>query len=520
MINVLDTKSDFIANTNDDKVIFEVIFLGGLTLLCYLCAKITCMKQTESLIGREAERRELEQSVASNRSELVIIYGRRRIGKTYLIEQHFKHTFDFWYVGVRNIPTRTQLKRFGRQLTKYSGATYKLNDWFDAFDALEEYLETLPADGKKIVFIDEMPWMDSSRSNFVVALEGFWNGWAMSRGDIMLIATGSATSWMRDKLLGNTGGLHSRITRQLHLQPFTLSETERYLQSLGIVWDRYQVLQSYMVMGGVPFYYSLLEPELSLVQNIDRLCFKTDGKLRIEFDELYNALFQHADTYIEVVRALSQHKNGLTNNDISKKIKCNGSMLSKILKNLERCDFIERWSQYGNKKRDEVFRLTDFYTLFYYKFIEPDNRHEEYWWSKNFDSPGVLSWMGTSFETVCLRHHRQIKQALGLTAISTETSNWHVKPNEQEQTPGAQIDMIIERADRIIHLCEIKFSVGEYIISQEYEKKLRHRMSLFQYHTKNKKSLVHTFITTYGVANGKNKSIVHSEVTMDDLFNS
>jgi len=475
----------------------------------------------EKLIGRGAERREIDRCLKSDRSELVIVYGRRRIGKTFLIEQHFNQTFDFWYVGYRRIPTKEQLRRFGKALTKFSGGTkYKLSTWFEAFDALEEYLESLPKDRKKVIFIDEMPWMDRINSNFVAALEGFWNGWAMSRGDIMLIATGSATSWMRDKLIGNKGGLHARITSQLHILPFTLGETEKYLESEGISWDRYQILQSYMILGGVPFYYSILNPELSLAQNIDELFFKPDGKLRLEFDELYTALFQYADKYIDVVRTLSGYKYGMTYSDLSKAIKTEGSQLSRIIKNLERRDFIERRSKYGNKKREEVFRLTDFYTLFYYKFIEPDNRHEEHWWSKNFDSPGVLSWMGTSFETVCLRHHRQIKQALGLTAISTETSNWHVKPNQQEQTPGAQIDMIIERADRIIHLCEIKFSVGEYIISQEYEKKLRQRMSLFQYHTKNKKSLVHTFITTYGVANGKNKSIVHSEVTMDDLFNS
>lgn len=321
--------------------------------------------------------------------------------------------------------------------------------------------------------------------NFVAALEGFWNGWAMSRGDIMLIATGSATSWMRDKLIGNKGGLHARITSQLHILPFTLGETEKYLESEGISWDRYQILQSYMILGGVPFYYSILNPELSLAQNIDELFFKPDGKLRLEFDELYTALFQYADKYIDVVRTLSGYKYGMTYSDLSKAIKTEGSQLSRIIKNLERCDFIERWSQYGNKKREEVFRLTDFYTLFYYKFIEPDNRHEEHWWSKNFDSPGVLSWMGTSFETVCLRHHRQIKQARADSHINGDLQlACQAKPAGADS--GAQIDMIIERADRIIHLCEIKFSVGEYIISQEYEKKLRQRMSLFQYHTKNK----------------------------------
>lgn len=225
--------------------------------------------------------------------------------------------------------------------------------WFEAFDALEEYLETLPRDRKKVVFIDEMPWIDRIHSNFVLAFEGFWNGWAMSRGDIMLIATGSATSWMRDKLIENKGGLHSRITSQLHIAPFTLGETERYLENMGITWDRYQILQSYMALGGVPFYYSILDPELSLSQNIDRLFFKPDGKLKDEFNELED------------------------------ETKYEGGQLTKILKNLERCDFIERWSQYGNKKREEVLRLTDFYTLFYYKFIDSRNIREEQWWCKN-----------------------------------------------------------------------------------------------------------------------------------------
>jgi len=325
---------------------------------------------------------------------------------------------------------------------------------------------------------------------------------------------------MRDKLVGNKGGLHARVTCQLHLAPFTLRETEKYLENRGMFWDRYQILQSYMLLGGVPYYYSILAPEKSLMQNIDLLCFRPDGKLRIEFDELYNALFSNADYYIDTVKVLSAHKSGLTFQEIAKEIKLEGGKLTRVLKNLERCDFIERWSQYGNKKRQEILRLTDFYTLFYYKFIKSNNTKDEQWWSNNFDSQSVTSWMGVSFELVCLRHHNQIKKALGISGMATSVSTWHCKPNEKEQTPGAQIDMIIERADRMIHLCEMKFSEGVYHISQDYEKKLRERMGLFKYLTANKKSLVHTFITTYGVANGKHKSIVHSEVTMDALFNS
>lgn len=337
---------------------------------------------------------------------------RRRIGKTFLVEQHFNQKFDFWYVGRQGIPTKEQLRQFGKTMSRYSGKPkYKFSTWFEAFDALEEYLESLPSHRKKVVFIDEMPWIDRLHSNFVAALEGFWNGWAMSRGDIMLIATGSATTWMRDKLICNTGGLHGRITSQLHIKSFTLGETEKYLESIGIWWDRYQILQSYIALGGVPFYYSLLNPELSLPQNIDELIFKSDGKLRLEFDELYSALFQYADRYVEVVKTLSKRRYGMTYNELAKAVCIEGSQLTRILKNLERCDFIGRWSYYGNKKREEILRLSDFYTLFYYKFIDSKNRREEQWWSKNCNSQGVLSWMGIGFEMVCLRHHQQIKDA-------------------------------------------------------------------------------------------------------------
>lgn len=324
------------------------------------------MTKLNDFIGREEERTELDRCISSNRSELVIVYGRRRVGKTYLIERHFNQTFDFWYTGRRKIPTKEQLRQFGRALSKYSGEKYKLSTWFEAFDALEDYMETLPTDRKKIIFIDEMPWIDRVHSNFVSALEGFWNGWAMRRNDIMLIATGSATSWMRDKLTENKGGLHARITCKLHISPFSLLESEQYLEMQGISWDRYQIMQAYMTLGGVPFYYSLLNPTLSLSQNIDILFFKSDGKLKEEFDELYNGLFKFADRYIEIVETLSRHRYGLTYKELERAVNVSGSQLTKILKNLERCDFIERWPQYGNKKREEVLRLTDFFTLFFY----------------------------------------------------------------------------------------------------------------------------------------------------------
>lgn len=477
------------------------------------------MEGINRLIGRDRECRELERCLNSNRSELVIVYGRRRIGKTFLIEEFFNQRFDFKYVGAHGMTTRRQLRNFQKVLNTYSKKQYtKIRTWDDAFFALEEYLSTLSSDRKRIVFIDEMPWMDARGSIFVSALENFWNGWAMSQRNIMLIATGSATSWMKDRIIANKGGLHARITCNLHLSPFTLNEAERYLNSIGVEWDRYQQTQTYMALGGIPFYYSLIEPSLSFAQNIDRFFFKQGALLKLEFDELYNALFKKADLYSAIVKLLSEHEVGLTSKEIIQSLPIKSSNITKALKNLESSDMIEKWQQYGNKRRGAVYRLTDFFSLFYFRFLQDNLSHDEDWWSNHFDSGAVYDWMGSSFELICMRHHRQIRSALGITGIATALSSWHVKANKEEGLPGGQIDMIIERADRIIHLCEMKFSMDTYRLKPEYERKLRERSGLFRELTKTNKTVVHTFVTTYGVANAINKSIVHSEVILDDLF--
>lgn len=484
----------------------------------YLCKKDKIMQ--DKLVSRKRECDELQRCLESDRSEFVIISGRRRIGKTYLIDKFFNYKYDFTFVGEHKTSATVQIQNFMRAINRHSKKQQpKAETWYDAFNALEDYLETLPPDRKKVIFIDEMPWMDTQRSNFVSALENFWNGWGNRRTDIMLIATGSATSWMADKIEGNQGGLHARITCNLHLSPFNLHETEEYLRQRNCQWDRYQLLQCYMIFGGVPFYLSLLNTADSLAQNIDRLFFAEGAQLKGEFDELYNALFARADSYVSVAKLLSENKSGMTREDILRATGIEGAFLSKILKNLERCDFITRLSHHGNKTRNSLFRLTDFFTLFYYKFIEPNNTKDGRWWSNNIDSRGVSAWMGLSFELVCLGHHGQIKAALGIAGVGTSVSTWRSKADPVNGTPGFQIDLIIERADRIIHLCEIKFSTDLYGLTDSYEMKLRERMGLFRMATKNKKALVITFVTTYGVVNGKHKSIVHSEVKMDDLFN-
>lgn len=477
------------------------------------------------LIGREHEMAELHRSLESDRSEFVIVYGRRRVGKTYLVDNFFNYEYDFSFVGGHRLSKSKQLRNFAKALKKYAHLHQqpKFSSWDDAFDALEEYIEGLPMEKRKVVFFDEMPWIDTPQSEFVEALETFWNGWAARRRDIMFVASGSSTSWMMDNLVENQGGLHGRITNNIYVRPFSLHEVETYIKSRGGSWDRYQILQAYMIIGGIPFYYTLLNLKESLVQNVDRLFFRKNGELRTEFDELFNALFTNTDKYKSVVTLLNGVRDGMTREEIEHATGMDKSLLSTVLRNLERSDFILRYSQFGNKSKGAIYRLVDFYTLFYYRFIDSFNAQDEEWWSHNFQSSSVGAWQGLSFEMVCFMHLTQIKYKLGISGISTAASSWRYTPpktkKKEEQTEkGAQIDLLIDRGDRFINLCEMKFSVKPYRITDSYEQYLRKRMAIFQEKTKTTKSLVHTFVTTFGVANGHGRSIVNNEVIMDDLF--
>lgn len=470
-----------------------------------------------TIIGREMEMHTLAECMQSSHSELVAVYGRRRIGKTFLIKEYFKGNFAFYFVGTSDISKSMQLSNFATSLQKQFRLDCKpsLPNWFEAFSLLESLLEKRKAKGKRVLFIDEMPWMDSVKSDFVPALELFWNGWANMRNDIVLIACGSATSWMVDKVFHNKGGLFNRVTRHLYLRPFTLHEVELLLESQGLSWDRYQIAQCYMTLGGVPFYYTLLSRGESLSQNIDRLFFSSPhAPLRMEYEELYAALFKNPARYMAIVKLLVPKRNGMTRNEIMEQCGFGGSMLSKILSDLERCDFIFGYTQYGNKSKNTLYRIKDFYTLFYYKFVDGDEGRDGNRWSHIQQSQQVKSWQGYSFELLCLLHLDEIKNRLHIDVISNTSSSWR---SADAESP-VQIDLVIERADRIINLCEIKFSSAPYVIDKAYEMHLRNRMAIFREQTGTRYGTQLTMITTFGLLPNKHYSVVDSELTLDDLF--
>ena len=470
----------------------------------------------KDFIGREQEIKLLQDIKDSGKAEFVAVYGRRRVGKTYLIQQFFNNSFAFSATGIIEGTREEELFAFTSAMIGigYSGRQPKT--WLEAFEALKSVLDKQPRKGRQVIYIDELPCFDTPKSGFVRALGHFWNTWASLRKDVILVVCGSATSWMIENIVNDHGGLHDRTTHTLYLRQFTLAETETYLKSRKIHWPRQTITETYMMLGGVPYYLSLLSPQESLAQNIDRLYFRKNSELGQEYRRLYASLFKSPDPYIRIVEALGRNKQGLTRGEIAEnlKISSNGT-LSKQLENLEYCDIIRRYvTKVGGKPKtnEAYFQLVDLFTLFHLTFSKKLTTED--YWEQHLNTPVVNTWLGLAFEHVCMAHIGQVRHALGLDRIAVEYYSWRSSTNQK-----AQVDMIIERADRLINLCEIKYTQSEYVITAEEDQKFRNRTAAFTREAKTKYGILPTWITTYGLFKNEYSTAVQYQVLMDDLFN-
>ena len=468
------------------------------------------------IIGRIKEQSELMETYRATESKFVVVYGRRRVGKTFLVKEFFDDTYDFKVTGLYKKPKKTQLKNFYLALLEYGAEVKKVpSDWLEAFADLKKLLKSIMVDRKKIVFIDELPWLDTRQSEFLAAFESFWNGWGAQQNDIMLVVCGSATTWITKKILSDKGGLFNRAARRLYLMPFTLQETERYLVSRGIHWNRYDIVECYMTMGGIPYYLKLLDNELSYLANIDTIFFKRKGPLWDEFDHLYETLFGTSKGYLKIIETLATKKSGLTRKEVIDEthLEDNG-LLTEMLKNLSDSQFVRAYNTFGYNEKNVVYQLSDYFTLFYLRFMKGKQNPDEHFWTHFLDNPAKSSWAGQTYEQVCKDHINQIKKAIGISAVLTDISAWQ----GSSASGKAQIDLVIDRRDRTINICEIKFSVGEFVIDKDYEENLRKKIQVFREATNSRKSLQLIMITTFGVRQNAHSGIMQSQVRMDDLF--
>ena len=468
-----------------------------------------------NIIGRTAEKKILDEILSSKNSEFVAIYGRRRVGKTFLVRETFADRITFELSGLANASTHEQLLNFYLTLKKNSNETLKVpENWLDAFSQLIDFVQKCK-EKRKILFFDEMPWMDTPRSGFITALEHFWNGWASAQKDIVLIVCGSATSWIISNLINNHGGLHNRLTHTIHLKPFTLIECEQYFKWRKIDFSRYQIAEIYMVIGGIPFYLSKIEKGLSVAQNIDNMFFADNATLKNEFANLYAALFRNSDDYIKIIDALSKKGKGLMRSDISdiSKIKSGGG-LTKILQELEACGFIRKYRSPNKNTRNTLYQLMDPYSLFYFKFINKNEYNDEHFWSNSIDTPLHNSWAGFAFEMLALQNIAEIKKAMGIIGIQSSVSAWR----SEKWTPAAQIDLVINRKDGIINLFEIKYCNHKFTITKNYEDNLQNKICAFKSETRTLKAVHLLMLTTFGLQKNKHSEIVQKELILEDLF--
>jgi len=470
------------------------------------------------IVGRQKETAHLEKLYKSKKSEFVMVYGRRRVGKTYLISKKFEHQFTFRMTALANGDMTEQLQNFHYYLSMFNEHTEQTaiaKNWLVAFQILIEFLSKHKAK-RKVIFFDELPWFATHGSDFLKGLEHFWNGWASYRTDILLICCGSAASWMIDNLIRDKGGLHNRVTDRILVEPFSLKETEKFLQLKGGNFDRYQLVELYMAMGGIPFYLESVQVNRSVAQNIDRLYFTPGGLLHKEYFDLYRSLFKNYERHIAVVEALANKAKGLSRKEIVKKSGLpEGGNLSAVLNELELSGFIKKYFPFGKTNRDALYQLSDHYTLFYLTFVRNSKAKGEDAWLSRIGNSKWRAWSGYAFEQICMYHTKNIKQHLGIGGVYTEISTWRSK----QKVGGAQIDLIFDRNDRVINICEIKFSETKFTITKAYAEKLKNKLMVFKEETGTKKTLFLTMITTYGIK--ENQHYIHNvknSVTIAALF--
>ncbi|HEX2582755.1 MAG TPA: ATP-binding protein [Chlamydiales bacterium] len=478
------------------------------------------------IIGREKELGILKKFLKSQKAEFLAIYGRRRIGKTFLIHEFYKDKGIYFEItGSNKASKKEQLKNFSRELQVLFPGTKKISDWSDAFDVLLKKIQRVDPGQKFIFFIDELPWLASPKSGFLSALDYFWNRHFSRLSNVLLIVCGSAAHWIIRKIINDKGGLHNRLSQWIRLEPFTLRETESYLAEQGIKFQRKQLVELYMAFGGVAKYLTSLPTGKSVAQIINEYCFTPNGFLFSEFSKLYESLFDSSEKHMAIVRALAKKQHGLTQTALLKVAGLQpGGTSSLALQELEEAGFIMSIQAFGKKQKEKSFRLIDEYSLFYFAWIEEirgdvfKNFDAEYW-VKKYKTPAWYAWAGHAFETICLKHSEKIKKALGISGITTSESHWKHIPLKKSEGQGVEIDLVIDRADNCINLCEIKFCEEEFEIKKDYAKDLENKKSVFQKTTGTKKTIFLTLITPFGLKeNAYSIELVNQQLTLDALF--
>lgn len=478
------------------------------------------IKNQQYMVGREVYTDRMQEILHIKKSSFVAVTGRRRIGKTYIIDEVYKDHICLRVTGIQNGSQLVQITNFIQKLAEYSSFPIVSipKNWQEAFMLLKAYLKTLPKGKKQVIFFDELPWISTNRSGFNQILAHLWNDYISKEKHFILVICGSATSWISQKILNDRGGFHNRVSLHLSLKPFTLNETRLFLESKNIQLTESSISELYMTMGGIPYYLDNIQKGESPSQSIARMCFSTTGILRHEYVNLYRSLFDNATLHEAVVKALAKTQSGLTRVDIIKQSKIDaGGPFTRCMEDLLVSGFVIENIPFGKKKQGSIYKLADEYSVFYHKFIEPNKNMHENEWQKVSASQQYKIWQGLAFETLCQKHLPELKAILGISGVKTTQANFRHKGDKSNE--DFQIDIVIDRMDQVINLCECKYYGSEYTISNEYANKLLRRKTLFIEETKTKKSVFNTLISNTDVMDNEYKlQAIDSIIYLHDIF--
>jgi uncharacterized protein len=481
------------------------------------------------VIGRAAEQRLLQKVLASNTAEFIAVYGRRRVGKTHLIRMFFQNTGVYIEItGLKDGSFDMQLSNFMLSLTRVFPKILEVTppkNWREALTILTENIERVVHTTQVILFIDELPWLATKRSGLMQALDYFWNTRWSQWNHFKCIVCGSAASWMIEQLVHAKGGLHNRLTNTMLLRPLTLKESKEYCRSRKIKVNNKQLIDLYMAVGGIPYYLNHVDPALSVAQNINQMCFTKDGVLYHEFLSLFTALFETAEITETLIRLIATQHQGISRNILLEKSKIHsGGQFNTKIKELIASDFVQAMVPYGNVRKNVYFRVSDLYTLFYLKWIDTLYKSsritsDKKYWEKKINTASYFSWAGYAFETVCFNHVDAIAHALGLDQIGYEVGSWRYIPKKGAQESGAQIDLLFDRADGVITLCEIKYTSKPFVITKREAKTLMNKIAIFTEHFKTSKQISLVLISSMGMKkNIWSEDLIDQVITGEDLF--
>lgn len=483
------------------------------------------------IIGRKVEQKTLLNAFQSKNAEFIVIYGRRRIGKTYLIEQFFssQKAIFFRATGIQGGKLKGQLKEFAKGIGNvfYKGATIATPDsWMDAFEELTKGVDNVEDNEKVVLFLDELPWMATKRSGLLSALDYYWNHYWSKNSRLKLVVCGSSAFWIIKNIIYNKAGLHNRTTKEILLKAFTLAECKEYLHYLGVKLNENQILQLYAVMGGIPHYLKQVEPGLSAAENINNLCFRETGILFSEFNKLFKSLFKNAKNYIELIKIIANSHEGISRIEIEKKSKttAKGGTLSERLKDLELAGFIKSFLPFKHKNKGMYYRVIDEYSYFYLKWIEPEKQtlldfdSLNQYFTEKVGTPEYYNWLGYAFESICYKHIAQIRIALNITA-GTRSGTWRYVPSKESSEKGMQIDLLFDRKDNAVTIGEMKCTEKPFIIDKQYYQCLQNKINMYKLETKTNKQIFVALISAAGVKeNIYSEEIVDKVVILSDLF--